>query len=339
MSALPSLLVRLARARLRQRRPSYLIAFVTQRCNLRCGACCPAARQSSEHAELPPRDWAQALEGADALLHLTVTGGEPFLRDDLTELIIAAVRACGVPRVSINTNGLLTERIVDACRRLVVELPRTELCLSVSLDGLAPLHDRLRGREGSWAAARATLVALASLRGTHFDLRITSLLQPDNAGQLEDLLSETDRWQVDQHEIALVRDVTAQEQLALRDEYSRLSGRQLRRLRPGIEALMAWRVRREVMAAVRADPGSGRCSAGSRMVELFSDGTLRGCELAQMWPHSQLGRVGPGVRVVDLLRQPRAAAFRQRAQRCRCSFECAAACNAIFAPLSLGGEL
>ena len=46
-------------------------------------------------------------------VYLTFTGGEPFLRKDLAEIVLSAAHHCRPSYVTIPTNGLLTKRIVE----------------------------------------------------------------------------------------------------------------------------------------------------------------------------------------------------------------------------------
>ena len=48
--------------------------------------------------------------------YLTFTGGEPFLRADLHEMVIAGAELCRPSVITIPTNGLLTKRILDQRR-------------------------------------------------------------------------------------------------------------------------------------------------------------------------------------------------------------------------------
>lgn len=330
--------LRLARALVQRRQPAYVIAFVTGRCDLRCALCCPAATASRGSDELAPEDWGAALTGARALVHLTITGGEPFLRDDLEGVILAAARASGVPRLSINTHGLATARIVTVVEGLLEKLPGVDLCLSVSLDGEESEHDELRGKTGAFAAARETLQELGSLGQCHrrLEVRVSSLLQPGNTASLERLVDRVSRWPVDQHEIVLVRDVAPEIQRELVDAYLRLSAAADTRSGGSRDAVLG-RLSRTLVreTADRAlDRGAApRCLAGGRMVEVFPDGTVRGCEMDRMRGEPALGSIAGGrTPLAQVVRSPEARAFRRKARTCRCSFECATTCNIVFQP-------
>ena len=48
-------------------------------------------------------------------------------------------------------------------------------------------------------------------------------VQLDNKNFMEDFLNETSKWDIDFHEIILIRDVPVLEQLAVKDEYLKLN--------------------------------------------------------------------------------------------------------------------
>lgn len=144
-----------------QELPSHLLQFsadkkpvvvwnVTRRCNLKCLHCYARATAGPAQDELSHQAALDLLRdlkdfGAPVVLF---SGGEPLLRPDLFELVDRAV-AHGM-RAVISTNGTLISR--DLAWRL------KDLGLSyvgISLDGAAAVHDRFRGKSGSFAAAMA----------------------------------------------------------------------------------------------------------------------------------------------------------------------------------------
>ncbi len=330
----------MAKALMLNRMPNYVIAFVTGRCNMQCSFCCYAARTTRESPEMTPQQWAHAVSGTDALLHLTITGGEPFLRQDLQEIILSMVDSCGVPRLSINTNGFYTDRIRSTVDSLMKKLRGIELCLSISLDGPETFHDKVRGCPGAFAAARKTIDEVGYIRNEYpnFSLRVSSLLQPNNEKILDDFLDNTDSWPVDFHEIILVRDVPEKVQQGLAETYARLTKRQLERASLRYSKSIDWRIgrvlREDILERIYDSKDPSPCLAGGRMVELLSDGTVRGCEVGKMWDYSIIGNVAAsGMRLVDIVKSEKAAVFRKRASTCQCTFECASSCTTVFRPL------
>jgi MoaA/NifB/PqqE/SkfB family radical SAM enzyme len=334
----PTTWTRLARSMLPGSNPSYLIAFVTGRCPLRCRGCCQAARGSRGSTEMDVAQWTHALQGLRNLIHLTITGGEPFQRRDLAQLVTAMVRTTGAPRYSLNTSGQDPERVAACTRELLERLPGRDATLFLSVDGPPALHDQLRGCEGAYRAVERAVGLLEAVRSAHpsLSVRLVSVLQPENLGRLDQLLEETDRWPMDHHEIAMLRDVPASVQRGLLDEYARLSELQLARVSTRFGRGMDWRLarllRREVIQRVASPERARPCLAGRHMVEILPDGTVLGCELAKVREQAELGTVAQGERLVDVLRGQATQDFRRLAAGCSCSFECAATCDIVFRP-------
>lgn len=132
----PALLEHLVRGGFFQRvvaEPRVASAYlhVTQRCNLTCAGCYSLDEHRNRLADAPLPDIKHALEAlAEAgAMQVIVSGGEPFLRDDLPEIVEHAKRACGIGSVTVLSNG--TRMTEDALERLA---PNAD-CVSVSFDG------------------------------------------------------------------------------------------------------------------------------------------------------------------------------------------------------------
>ncbi|MCK4671454.1 MAG: radical SAM protein [Candidatus Aegiribacteria sp.] len=117
--------------------------LITHKCNLSCRHC-----SVYSHGELPgelsPSEWGIILDKlADAkLFTLTLTGGEPFMREDFPDVFKEVLKRPF--RVNINTNAtLFTDEIAEL---LADSMPRLDAVM-VSLDGDSPeTHDAIRGK-------------------------------------------------------------------------------------------------------------------------------------------------------------------------------------------------
>ncbi|MBI4847811.1 MAG: radical SAM protein [Nitrospirae bacterium] len=331
---LSTLSSRLVRALLFNQMPNYLIAFVTGRCNMNCRYCCDIAQQIKNDKELPPHYWAYAVKDARALIHLTITGGEPFMREDLDALVIGMAKSSGVPNVSINTNGYYTDKIYTITENILASLPGVYLTIALSLDGPPEVHDKLRSNKGTANAVFNTINKLSVLRKTfpNFKIRIQSLLLPENADNLEELFADTSSWPVDFHEIIFPRDVRGREfsMHALATTYKKIVGR--RKSDSTLECRMFHTLYNNVLNNLHEDNRSTPCYAGGRLVEILPGGKVVGCEMSKVREKSVIGFIGKsGERLNDICKSRKAGWFRKEiAQKCKCTFECAHICNAIF---------
>jgi MoaA/NifB/PqqE/SkfB family radical SAM enzyme len=164
--------------------PVDAVLAVTYRCNAHCKMC--GIWQSKPEAELPPEEYARL---PSSLRDVNLTGGEPFLRDDLPEIHAAVRSACPRARTVVSTNGLLTDRIVASVRAMGKIEP--EIGIAVSVDGPAEVHDRLRGVPGAYAAATGTVRALQEAGFRNLRLAFTATREnADCLGQVYALAHE-----------------------------------------------------------------------------------------------------------------------------------------------------
>jgi hypothetical protein len=145
-------------------------------CNLACDYCCVRSSPLADPRALPLEDIRRAASEAPAagVRELFVTGGEPFLRSDIAEVLLACAQALPT---TVLTNGLL----FAGKRRLSLrELPRDRVVFQISLDSpTAELHDRHRGA-GTWEKARA---GIAIAREEGFSVRLASTVADTQAEQ------------------------------------------------------------------------------------------------------------------------------------------------------------
>jgi SynChlorMet cassette radical SAM/SPASM protein ScmE len=148
--------------------PRSLDLEVTNRCNLRCRYCSHFTSAGDVERDLPAEEWLRFFEELNrcAVTHVTLSGGEPFYRHDLPELIAGIVE--NRMRFNVLSNGTLIDD------RIAAYLAATGRCdgVQVSIDGGTPVdHDAFRG-QGNF---RRAIEGIATLRrhGLPVDVRVT----------------------------------------------------------------------------------------------------------------------------------------------------------------------
>jgi MoaA/NifB/PqqE/SkfB family radical SAM enzyme len=92
---------------------------------------------------------------------LRISGGEPFLRRDLAEIINAANRIVLPRMIHLTSNGLETKQICETVRAI----EKTDnLHIKISIDDVGERNDAIRGVQGGYERALNTVKALLSLR-------------------------------------------------------------------------------------------------------------------------------------------------------------------------------
>ncbi len=162
--------------------PYKVLLSLTDRCNLRCAHCRAWHRRTDE---LTPEEIGRSLASLPDLRWLDVTGGEPTLRPDLEACVAAMAPALqGAVFVHFPTNGWR----VDAAAALAAGLRDADparVVVTVSVDGPEEVHDRLRGREGSFSRAVETWRRLAEL--PEIEVYVGTTVTPDNVDALPQL--------------------------------------------------------------------------------------------------------------------------------------------------------
>lgn len=146
--------------------------YVNFHCNLHCDYCCVRSSPVARRRELGLERVRRIAREAPALgvRELFVTGGEPFLLDDIGDIVIALADAAPV---TLLTNGMLFRgpRLASLKR-----LPRDRVTLQISLDSPDPLlHDAHRGR-GAWQKA---LEGIDTARAEGFRVRLAATVETD----------------------------------------------------------------------------------------------------------------------------------------------------------------
>lgn len=113
--------------------PHELIIFISNRCNLNCPHC--FWRRDEKRAEMGYDKWRRiASSTGGKLRHLHVTGGEPFLNDDIARICTAFAVKNDLKSIVISTNGTLTKKVVEHSESISSLPPK--LTVNVSLDSM-----------------------------------------------------------------------------------------------------------------------------------------------------------------------------------------------------------
>ncbi|MEK6691268.1 MAG: radical SAM protein [Nitrospirota bacterium] len=129
--------------------------ILTWKCQSRCVMCDIWKRKSGDEFTLD--EWRLFFQRNPFLRWITFTGGEPFLRNDLSQIVEAAARHCsGLYLINTPTNSLSPDKVLQTVEN-ILHLGIPEYVLSISLDGPPEVHDRIRGIPGAWDKAMEVL--------------------------------------------------------------------------------------------------------------------------------------------------------------------------------------
>ena len=332
--------------------PLYFVFFVTENCNARCRHCLLGQRQEVVRDELTVDEIEKVSASMDDMLFFTPTGGEPFLRKDLAEIVrIFHVNNHAV-NVGIPTNGSLTSRVMEQTRQMLDANPALDLHIDVSIDGLPELHDQIRATPGLFDKAVETYRALRDLERhyPHFSTCVEVTVSSFNQHQLLELYDYLKREVGVNTLFTLLtrgapRDPVASEfDIANYEEFHRVLEEDNKELilsgyykMPFSDVLNAKRIVRPRIIAktVRERRFQIPCYGGALGGAMFSKGQVHPCELL-------LDKQIANVRDHDydfkrIWFSPKAREIRRGIveSKCFCTYECFLTVNMLFNPLVL----
>lgn len=131
--------------------PTDVSIITTYRCQMQCKMCDIWENPSDSKREITAKE----LEMLPNFKFVNITGGEPFVRRDLEDIVEVMYKKA--PRIVISTSGWHTDRIIKMAERF------PNIGIRVSIEGLSQKNDDLRGREGSFDRAMRLLLTLKEM--------------------------------------------------------------------------------------------------------------------------------------------------------------------------------
>lgn len=125
--------------------------IVTYRCNARCTMCNRYKATSKPEEEIS----LETIRKLPKMSFTNITGGEPFMRDDLKDIIRELYKKS--ERIVISTNGFFSERIIDICEAF------PQIGIRISIEGLEKTNNEIRGLEDGFNRGCNTLQKLVSM--------------------------------------------------------------------------------------------------------------------------------------------------------------------------------
>ncbi len=214
---------------------------VTMACNLRCKQCYAIAGEKLKN-ELSLKEIKKVMDELKKLgaIRIFITGGEPFARPDILEILKYADKNNFA--IYISTNGtLVTPEIIKSLKSL--KHLRT---FQISIDGIGKTHDLIRGVKGTYKKALKTIkLATKELKNTK--VAIISTLMKRNINEMEKILKLALHLKVDTFGIVTLYpvkrsmeaiDVSTSEKYRLFQRLSKIYQEQKTKLSVGLHPLV-----------------------------------------------------------------------------------------------------
>ena len=143
--------------------------IVTYRCNAKCTMCNRYKVPSKPEEEIS----IETIRKLPEMYFTNITGGEPFIREDLKDIVRDLYKKSD--RIVISTNGFFTDRIVDLCK----EFP--QIGIRISIEGLEQTNNEIRGLEDGFNRGYTTLKTLVDMgmKDVGFGMTVQDKNAPD----------------------------------------------------------------------------------------------------------------------------------------------------------------
>lgn len=333
--------------------PAEVTFFITAACNFRCRHCfnLEKIKKADHKDELSYKETERITKNIPPFIRLSLSGGEPFLRDDLVQICCAFYKNCHVRFMSIPTNASLTEKIISDVREIAKSCPKLFLHISLSVDGLGERRDYIVGRENTTPSLIKTAQELKKLQESLPNLSFGAITtqSPDNEDQLDDIYRfclETLKVDNFGFNIARIYSKNKVETAASLETYERFIRKLMNDKRSSnfkfpLSSLFIVRrnmVFRHVLKTFKEKKYQIPCFSGKLRIVIDEVGNVYPCETLQYCPDKQNFLMG-NLRDYDLdfkklFFSPNAKKVKNyiKKTKCFCAHDCDAETNILFNP-------
>lgn len=188
-------------------RPSFVTFFVTWRCNARCIMCDVWQKRQGE-SELSLKEIKDVFGQIKKIDAIRISGGEPFLRQDIADIINIIEKTSAPSVYHITTNGFLTEKIISDIKKIK---PIKKVHIKISIDSVGERHDNVRGIKGAYDMAMKTVSELSKLRENYgFYLGVNqTIIDKESMESYFKLAEELKKFKVSVHPVFAYTNTTA----------------------------------------------------------------------------------------------------------------------------------
>ena len=325
--------------------PHYIIFYVTSQCNARCPHCFYWQQIESfdKSKELTLEETQKIANNFENLEQVSLTGGEPFLNDELPKICEIWSKTCNVSFFTIPTNGILSKRIAEKAEEIITRCPSTHLRIGLSLDGVGEQHDRLRGIKGNFANAMNTYAMLDPLREKYSNISIdvATVLQNGNQDNIVEIFEWVEKnLNVDNHMLLYPRGKPKEPRVKnvslenYRKAHEFLKNRKMKDEHRPFSAVLrsVFEVSRDVIAqTVEEERMIVPCTAGKRLIIIGERGDVYPCEILSEC-FGNLRDVNYDIRKLLFSQHGNDIKKFIKDTDCHCTFECAVNTNVVFSP-------
>lgn len=179
--------------------PITLTLSVTAACQSRCKTCNIGLEYQKDprrkEKDLKLDEIEKIFRSLGHVYFLNISGGEPFLRKDLPQIVKLSCQFLKPKIIHVPTNAIAPERIRDLAIQCLEVIKRYDakvpFTVKPSIDGVGEIHDEIRGVKGNFKQLEKTISLLKEVEkeypNFHLELgTVISTFNIDHLSQIED---------------------------------------------------------------------------------------------------------------------------------------------------------
>jgi len=327
--------------------PFYTIFYITSHCNARCAHCFNwrLIENSNIRKELTLEEIEKIAKNWGEMLILNLTGGEPYLRDDLIEIVGLFKKYTGVEIIAIPSNGFLTEKIVKTVKTLLEKFPDLHFRFTFSIDELGEEHDKIRKLSGAFNNVVETIKEVKKLKKEYKNFSIftnSCFMQLNQNNFIEMLKFIKEQLNVDSMSVTYIRGdakIGEAKKNLYNEKYKEAINYVSKLNRGNFKnhplANFIWNVtaftREKVLENLKTNKRNFECYAIKKMIVLEDNGEVKICE---MLPTSlgNLRNNNYDIKKIVLSDFAQSEYKKIKNHNCNCTWECAIRTGVIYNP-------
>lgn len=177
--------------------PMTLTYSVTAACQSKCKTCqigamfCQDPTRPEKDLKLEENE--KIFKSMKPVYFFNMSGGEPFMRDDLPKIVALACKYLKPRVIHTPTNAILSDKIIDNTEKIIRIVrkydPTVPFTVKPSIDGVGALHDEIRGVKGNFQCLLKTIDGLKKLEEKYdnFHLELGTVISNFNIEHLDEI--------------------------------------------------------------------------------------------------------------------------------------------------------
>jgi len=329
--------------------PVYINLYITSRCNLKCRHCY-FHESLNRPEEISLENIEKLSKSSGEIVNIALTGGEPFLRQDIAKIAGLFVKNSNARIVTIPTNGMLSKVIEEQAGKMLRENPKAIFNVFVSLDGEEKTHNRIRGDKNAFSNAMKTLSGLENLRKKFDNLRLGIIftMNETNAEQALPLYKKISKnLGIDQFQINFLRGSPKSIRVSDRiiGEYEKANAEIQKDFESGkysgykimgdFYTCINRRYKEVLAKTVKEKKFQLPCYAGTTNIIIYPNADVFACEMRDDLKFGNLGDYGFDLKKMTEEKKNKELVEKIRKSNCFCTFECQLTSNVAYNPKEL----